>query len=241
MFLLCWWPLSSPCQAETKDAQALLLGMAQKVASLENFQVDMRMGYDVIQDNGQKIEFGEKRQITVKRPCCLRAEALQSDGDRNGLVYDGQTLTQFDLTQKIYTRLKMPGDIDHLIRYAQEVLDLRIPLALLLTTHLPKDLKEMTREVFYVEEDVLKGQPLDHIAGRTEAVDYQIWIDRNLLPRRIILTYRTVEGEPQFWANFIRWDLSPSVSDDIFRFVPPKGAEEVPFVIPAEKTKTPGK
>ena len=227
--------------AQDERSKELLLAMAKKIAQAPHFKVEMRMGYDVIQDNGQKIEFGERRKLFLKRPSFLKVEALQSDGDQNGLLYDGKTLYQYDLTQKIYTKLQIPGDIDHLIKYAQEMLDIRIPLALLLTTHFYRDLEEITKEVFYVERDVLTEVPTHHIAGRTDKVDYEIWIGDDQLPRRIIITYRLVPGEPRFWANFKNWDLRSDISPNVFRFQPPEGAEEVPFVLPATKTKLPGK
>ncbi len=228
-----------PAKAQ-EDARTLLLSMAKKIAETPCFRVSLRIGYDVLQDNGQKIEFGEKRKILVQRPSSLRVEVLQSDGDKAGLVYDGEFLYQYDLSRNIYTKLKIPGDIDHLVQYAREMLDIRIPLALLLTTHFHKDLREMTQEVFYVERDVLTEVPTHHIAGRTDKVDYEVWIGDDDLPRRIIITYRLVYGEPQFWANFEGWDLSPSIPSDAFRFQPSKGMEEVPFVLPVKKTKKPG-
>ncbi len=71
--------------AYAADAMSLLTGMAQKIASAKKFSVTIRMRYDVVQDSGQKVEFGEIRKIILKRPKYLRVEAKQSDGDVNGM------------------------------------------------------------------------------------------------------------------------------------------------------------
>ena len=42
----------------------------------------IRDGYDVVQESGQKIEFGELRNVTVSRPDRLRIEVERSDGQK---------------------------------------------------------------------------------------------------------------------------------------------------------------
>jgi hypothetical protein len=49
------------------------------------------------------------------------------------------------------------------------------------------------------------------------------------IPRRIVITYRQIEGQPQFWAQFTEWDFSPKLSDTTFTFSPPGDAQRVRF------------
>jgi hypothetical protein len=53
--------------------------------------------------------------------------------------------------------------------------------------------------------------------------DVQVWIARGdePVPRRIVITYRQIEGQPQFWAQFTDWNFSPELSDTTFTFSPP--------------------
>jgi hypothetical protein len=58
-----------------------------------------------------------------------------------------------------------------------------------------------------------------------------VWVaqgDKPLL-QRLIITYKREEGEPQRWAQFRDWNLSPDVPDSVFAFTPPEGAEKIPF------------
>lgn len=218
--------------AYAADAMSLLTGMAQKIASAKKFSVTIRMGYDVVQDSGQKVEFGEIRKIILKRPKYLRVEAKQSDGDVNGIVFDGRTFTQYSLTPNVYARLDLTGDIDKAVRFAVAKFGVRVPLARMLVTTFPDEIRKLTKEVFYVEKDVLGKSPTDHVAGRTDDVDYQVWIGKDKLPTRIVITYKNAPGQPQFWANFYDWNLSPKTTEETFIFTPPKGAEEIPFILP---------
>ncbi len=229
VFILCFVTTS----AFGADAMSQLMAMANKIAKAKKFSVTLRMGYDVVQDSGQKIEFGELRKVVLKRPRYLRVEAKQSDGDINGIVFDGRIFTQYSLTQNVYARLDLNGNINEAVRFAVAKFGVRVPLARMLVTTFPQEVRKLTTAVFYVEKDVLGDEPTDHLAGRTPDVDYQVWIAKDGLPRRIVLTYKNAPGQPQFWANFYDWNMSPKITEDTFIFTPPKGAEEIPFILPA--------
>jgi hypothetical protein len=63
-------------------------------------------------------------------------------------------------------------------------------------------------------------------------VDYQIWISKGEqpLPQRLVITYREADGQPQFWARFVKWDINPELGDSLFFYGPGEGAEEIPFI-----------
>ena len=207
--------------------------MAKKLAETKQFSVSIHMGYDVVQESGQKIEFSEIRKITVDRPNHIRTFAEQSDGDKSQFIYDGKTITLFSATENVYAITDHPGDLDSTIRYAVGTMGIRVPLARFLTSTFPAYLERMvTGDVDYVEENTLGATPTDHIVGQLPDVDYQIWIAEDLLPRRIVITYKYAPGEPQFWAEFSDWNLKPKISAKTFVFTPPKGAEKILSFIP---------
>lgn len=227
------------------DSKQLLFDMAKKLAETKQFSVSIHMGYDVVQESGQKIEFSEIRKITVDRPNHMRAYGEQSDGDKSQFIYDGKTITLFSATENVYAITDQPGDLDSAIRYAVGTMGIRVPLARLLTTTFPAYLQKMTTgDVDYVEYNTLGATPTDHIVGQLEDVDYQVWIAEDLLPRRIVMTYKYAPGEPQFWAEFSDWNLKPKISAKTFAFKPPKGAEKIQSMLPVieseAKSKTQG-
>src|SRR4051812_8780344 len=60
-----------PIDSEALDA---LNRMAGTLAQAQGFSVTIRAGYDILQDTGQKITFGERRRFTLSRPDRLRIE-----------------------------------------------------------------------------------------------------------------------------------------------------------------------
>jgi hypothetical protein len=224
------------------EAKAILMRMAEFLAKTPQFTVNVKDGYDSVQASGQKIEFGEHRKITVSRPNGLRVDMDESNGDQHTVLYDGKQLTIFNPGMNVYAQTEKTGGIDEAVKYFLKDLHMRLPLAMLLTGNLPTELENRTQALTYVEKTALYGVVTHHLAGRTETVDYQVWIadGSQPLPVRIVLTYKTAEGQPQFRALFSDWNLTSQVSDTEFAFTPPAGAQKIAFVEQLPGTKTTG-
>lgn len=227
--------------AWAEDGKKQLMAMATKIAEAKPFSVSMLMGYDAVQESGQKIEFSEMRKVLVSRPNHMRVDAQLSNGKTKGLIFDGKIITLFDNDENVYSQTERPGDLDAAIRYAVGIMGVRFPLARMLVTTFPTELQKLSREIEYVEEDTLGAVPTAHIAGRAEDVDYEVWIAEDNLPRRVKLTYKNDPGQPQFWAEFTDWNMKPKISVAAFSFTPPKGAEKIQSIVPAAGTKSMGK
>ncbi|MGR8932993.1 MAG: DUF2092 domain-containing protein [Gammaproteobacteria bacterium] len=220
-------PVKTPAAAKT-----ILMRMAQFLAKTPRFSVNLQDSYDVVQPSGQKIEFGETRKITVSRPNLLRVEARHSDGEKHLVLYDGKDITAFSPSHNVYAQIAKAGGIDAAVMYFLKDLHMRLPLAMLLVSSFPDELERRTLSLDYVERTEIDGKPVDHLAGRTETVDYQVWIAQGPqpLPLRAILTYKDVEGQPQFRAQFSDWNLAPEVSDALFAFTPPAESRKIAFL-----------
>ena len=211
--------------------------MASYVADAHQFQTTVRMGFDVLQDWGQKIEFGERHRITVARPNRLRADILKSSGEEGMVLFDGQKVTVYHRTQAVFAQADKPGDIDEVLVYFLRDLEMRLPLALMFMSDFPEEIGKQLEELDFVEISAVTDPPCVHLAGRTDEIDFEVWIPETgaPLPVRLTITYRDEEGQPKFWADFENWDMTPAVADADFNFTPPAGAERIPFLVEIEK------
>lgn len=238
-----------PVEQAPMDSEALsiLNRMADRLAQAKGFSVTIRAGFDVVQDTGQKITFGEKRHVTLSRPDRLRIEAEESDGKRTLVIFDGKAITVFNPEDNVYGQVEKAGSVDDVVRYVVQDLNIRLPLALLLVTTLPEELDQRLEALDYVEQDLLTAVSTDHLAGRGADVDFEIWVDAGdtHLPQRLAITYRHEEGAPQYRAEFSDWKLDPDVSKVELAFTPPDGALRIPFLVrvrrhPADQPSTIG-
>lgn len=222
----------SPVAATPRDAKTMLMSMAEFLAKTPRFSVNLNGSFDALQESGQKIEFGESRRIIVSRPNGLRIQVEHSDGEQHLVLYDGKDITTFSPTENVYAQAAKPGGIDEAVMYFLKDLHMRLPLAALLLSRFPDELDSRTQSLDYVEKSVIQGIPVNHLAGRTETVDYQIWIPESAqpLPLRVVLTYKNAEGQPSFRADFSDWNLAPEIQDNLFVFTPPEGARKIAFL-----------
>ena len=219
--------------ASEQRAMGILKNMSEYLAKAERFSVTIRDGYDAVQESGQKIEYGEVRKVTVSRPDHLRFEIERSDGEKGLVIFDGKEITVYTAKKNVYATVSRPGTLDQAIKYAVDDLKVRVPLALMLVSTLPSELDKLVVSADYVETTTITDVPCDHVAARTSTgVDFQVWVAQGSepLPRRVVITYKDETGQPQFWADLSNWNLAPEVSDALFTFTPPNGADRIQFL-----------
>ena len=225
-------PVRAKSEADERAAKRVE-AMANFLAKAPRLSVTADCTYEVVQDSGQKIEFGEQRVITLRRPDRARIETTRRDGTRRGMIFDGKQLAAFDLDQKVYATVAKTGTTDTAFDYFKNDLDMRLPLSELFSTNLPQKISGMLGSARLVGQATVNGVATDHIALRGDTADLQFWIPRtgDPLPQRLVITYRLAEGQPQYEASFSGWNLAPDVPDSAFTFTPAEGAQEIPFLV----------
>jgi hypothetical protein len=219
-----------------EDPRPYLDRMALFLSDARQFQTTVRMGYEVLQASGQKIEFSERRRITIARPDRLRVEIVKSSGEKGLVLFDGRTMTAYSETDQVYAQAEKPGSLDEALAHFLQNLRMRMPLALMLSNDFAQEMQRRLQELFFVEVSALTDIPCVHLAGRTGEIDFQVWIPTtgDPLPRRLVITYRDAEGQPNFWADFSEWDMTPAIADRDFVFRPPASTERIPFLTEME-------
>jgi hypothetical protein len=137
------------------QGMSILKKMSEFLAADPGFSATIRDGYDVVQESGQKIEFGELRNLTVSRPDRLRFQVERSDGQKGLAIFDGKDLTIYTANDNVYATTSRQGTLDQAIKYALDVLKIRIPLALMLLSTLPSELEKLGVSADYVEKTTI--------------------------------------------------------------------------------------
>lgn len=223
---------SSPNQGKNAEkAMAVLKQMANFLSQAQSFSVTADMGFDAVQEFGQKIEFGETRNIVLRRPDRLRVDTTKRDGSKSELIFNGKEISLLYAKDNVYATVSSPGTVDEAVAYFLNDLGMRLPLAEMLSSKLGQVLPEQVLVAAYVEQSQIAGVPCDHLALRGDQEDLQLWVAQGdkPLPQRLVITYRLKDGRPQFWAQFSDWNLAPEAADSLFVFKPPKDAMKIAF------------
>ena len=214
-----------------EQAMSVMKRMTVYLIQANHFSITIETGFDAVQEFGQKIEFGETRTYTLSRPDRLRVDATKRDGSKCQFVFDGKELALYFAKENVYVTEARPGTLDQAIEHFTNDLDMRLPLAELLSSKLATALPELVREAAYVEKSFVAGIPCDHVAFRGDNADLQLWVSQGAtpLPQRIVITFTRVDGRPQFWAQFSNWNFTQQAAKSLFTFTPPAGAAKIAF------------
>jgi hypothetical protein len=214
--------------ADEEDAKRILKAMSDYMAAQEFLSFGFDAVLEVITVDEQKLALASSGAATLKRPNKIHVTHSRGFADIE-LSFDGKTLTLLGKNLNLYTQLELPGTLKHLIDELHFTYNRPLPAADLL---LPNSYDELMRDVVDVKDlgsGVIGGVECDHLAFRTDEVDWQIWIahgDRPY-PCRFAIHSKLISGGPQYIVQLRDWKTGDEVAAMDFRFNNPTKAEKV--------------
>jgi hypothetical protein len=163
------------------DAEKLLKGMADYVASQKTLSVSYDSDIEVVTSHLQKIQFTSSGQVQMSRPDKLRA--TRTGGYRDvEIVFDGKMLTVSNKDSKDYAQIEATGTAEELIDVLREEHGIVAPGADLLLTNVFNVMMTDVVEATVIGKGVIDGVECDHLAFRNVETDWQIWIEAGTRP-----------------------------------------------------------
>jgi hypothetical protein len=145
------------------------------------------------------------------------------------LVYDGKTVSLYGNNAKAYVQADAPGTIDQLVDTIQSKSGGAMPGGDLLLSNAYEVMTSDAVEAQHVGQGVVDGVECEHLAFRGHDTDWQIWIQTGAqpIPRKYVITSKTLAGAPQYTLRIRDWKTDPIADADAFSFKPPEGATKV--------------
>jgi hypothetical protein len=228
--------------AISEEASAALMRMGQSLRA-EQFSFQSRTIRVYTGANGEPLHIVHTDKITVHRPNRLLVDRTGDDGVSK-LVFDGKTAIVYSAANKKYASIPVPeGTIAGLLKEAVGRLGIDFPLADFFTDAPDKAFLTGVTEGTVVNTVTIDGVPCLHMFFvQPPGIELELWVEKNdqSLPRRLIVTYRTLAGEPNFIAEFSDWNFNIHPPDADFAFQPPADATQVQ-VKPVAATAPPAK
>jgi hypothetical protein len=217
--------------ASDARARARMKESAQFLGGAQRFSLEATAVHDYMTADGDVLESGSFRTITVRRPDRLRVDLVRRSGETIQLAANSKTITVMRARDSAYTQLESPKDLDRIVDQLIAKLGTRPPLANLLYSDLWEIMELRIDSATYVGQATVEGVDCDHLLFSNPDVDWQIWIEQGKrpLPRRLLVRYKNAPKAPTFRASIHRWDLQPGVGDEVFEIEPPKGGIQLPL------------
>lgn len=211
-------------------AMAALDRMGAYLRTLQAFEVRAHTSLDEVDaETGQKLQFEGNTVYRVRRPNAFFVEA-NTDRRHRQFFYDGDTFTIYSPRMGFYAQAPAPGTIAETLALAEDRYDIEMPLKDLFYWGTPQVDNSNIVSAQHIGLARIDGADTDQYAFRQGAVDWQIWIQRGErpLPRKLLITSREEEGQPQF-ASELSWNVNPRFSNATFAFSPPSQARQIRF------------
>lgn len=215
------------------QADDALKRMSACITQGKAFACEVHAITEQIIDGGQLVDLARNQKVLVRRPDRATA-TVTGDQETFQFFYDGAHVTLFNPTGNAYATVDAPATLGKTMDMLATKYGIAAPLADLVFDDPYKVLTENVTSMRYIGQGYVLDKLCHHIACTQTAVDWQMWIDTRdkPLPRKMAITYKLLPGQPRYTAYFIKWDLSPKVSETAFVFKSPDGAKAVPMFSP---------
>jgi len=214
--------------ARADDSVALLKAMADYTAAQKSISATFDSDVEVITPELQKIQFSSSGQLKLARPDKLRVRRTGGYADVD-LVYDGKTVSFYGNNAKAYVQADLPGTVDQLVEAIQDRTGAEISGTDLLLSNAFDLLTSDVEVSEHVGQGVVDGVECEHLAFRGHDTDWQIWIQTGAqpIPRKYVITSKTLAGAPQYTLRIKDWKTDPITDSEAFAFKAPQGATKV--------------
>ena len=230
MALVAVWMVILPgiCQATglSIDPQAnqILRKMCDYLGNLHQFGVHTQNTLEDELDSGHRIDLDVSAGVIISRPNKLRAER-KGDLIDQSFFYNGESLTLYNPSDKVYATEPAPGTIEEMLDLARESLGLIIPVADLVYRNAYSLLMQDVTFTLIVGKSVIGGVKCDHLLFSRPGVDFQVWVADSgpPLPYKYVVTDTGTSARLSVTTVMSDWNLKPTAADTRFSFVPPQG------------------
>jgi hypothetical protein len=220
--------------AVSNDPDQLLRQMSEKLAQAKNLTFKVERKLDAALVEGRNVPESAQLEISVSRPGKLLAKSKSADNARQVFI-DGQNLSIYDESMNLYTTVPVPGTLDEVVAKVDEKYGFTPPLAEFILSDTYKALAPNIKTKSYQGKETVGGVECHHLSFGGDAADSELWIGTaDLLPRKLVATFKNREGSPKLQADFSSWNLAPTFDDKVFAFVPPKDADKVEMITEAQ-------
>jgi hypothetical protein len=221
------------------DPRLILQKMCNLLKSQQQFSYKAEVADDEVYYGGKKLQYEIDLETFVRRPDHLRVNA---DGDlvNKEFFFNGKTITLYDKDQNVYGTMEVPPNIEGALEKANKDFGVRVALTDLASPDLWELLNKRIKHSLYVGQSKIRGVLCHHLSFDGDKVQLQVWIEAGNQPRlrKVVLTHKKLPGEPQWTAYLSDWNFSPQLSDSLFAFTPPQGAQKIKFV-PVQAARAP--
>ncbi len=228
-----WSPTALTGEAgELPDGREVVQRAIDFMKSHDRVGFEVVSTYEVVQESGQKLQFGMLQRVAIQRPERIHWVTLHDNAATESAWCQDGTFTMIRQPANVWGRVDVPPTLSDAVSRIAHEYNVPVPFVDLLSGDAAELwLGEEVEWVNYIAEAWADGQWTDHVALRKPGVDVQLWFRKGAepFPVKMAIVHTDEEGLPGFSARFREW--STRIPDGaIPKFVPPEGSRQLEIV-----------
>ena len=195
----------------------LLKAMGDYLKGAKQFSYHAEITFDEVLPSGQKIQYSTTSDLALRRPNHIHAETYSNLEDRR-FWYDGENMVLMDANREVYAKEPVTGNLEDALDYIVNKFGFTPPLSDFFYQDVYEAMMRYIVIGFYVDQQYVDDTRCHHLAFVEKNIDWQIWIEdsKQLVPRKIVITYKNISSFPQYTAVFTEWEMDPYLPDTMF-------------------------
>ena len=171
--MLAMMAVAPNASADVAQAKSLFKTMSDYLSKQAKMSFDLDTSLEVVTNDQQKLSLTSSGSLTMVRPDKVRMVRRGGFADAE-LIFNGKTLTLFRKDQNIYSKVDIPGSVEHLVEELRDKYQRPLPAADLLSANVYDAMMPDVKDVKDLGTGFIRGIECDHIALRTDEVDWQL-------------------------------------------------------------------
>ena len=211
--------------AEVKE----ILGRMGRTLQAKDFSFQSETLRAYAGSNGELLHIAHEVDVTVHRPDRLSIDISGDDGSTQ-MLYDGKKLVIYGADRNEYGSIPISGKVDEMLATAEARFGVDMPLVDFFSADPAKSFLDGVTSGGQVGKVTIDDTPCRYFFfSQAPDLQLELWVEDNdkATPRRLIVTYLSLPGRPQFYAALSNWDFATTHDDAEFVFQPPAGAKQV--------------
>ncbi|MCE9610319.1 MAG: DUF2092 domain-containing protein [Chthoniobacter sp.] len=233
-----------PAAAQPSKGDRILRQVSAKLGGAQKFSFQAHREMDAALLPGRIVAEDACIGVSVQRPNKIAARSVSEKGVRR-FIADGRRFTMVDEKVNVYATLPMRTTIDGLVERLDAVFGFTPPLAeFILSDPYRLGFRREAHTVSYGGRGTwfagfFRPIECDRLVLTGDEADAELWVAvSDGLPRKLVATFKHLDGKPQLKVEFSKWNLAAPVTPADFAFTPPKGAHKIEMVPSAKVGKT---
>jgi len=204
--------------------------MSANLASLESFRFNAAVGFDEVPLPEVKVKYAGSMEVSLRRPGHLRV-SYKDELIAREVWIDGETVSVLSPSEGLWASAPAAASVEATLDHFAAEYGVSLPLDDFLRQDPYSVLMAGAKAHRYVGPSEIHGVPCHHLIVGQEDIVWQIWIEANdrMLPRQVVITYKTLPMAPEFIAVLEDWELDPSLPAASFQPEIPSTAAQIDF------------